>query len=78
MKDLKYMMTAICISDFGYMLISITFPEETSPYYWKKMQEEAALCALISFYVLQQFSPVRRHAESCGASLSFPQSLSQT
>ena len=42
------------------------------PYYKQKpppMQEEAVLYVLISFHVLQQFSPVRQHAESCGASL---------
>ena len=51
------------------------------PYYKQKapqMQEEAALCALISFYVLQQFPPIRQSTESRATSLSFPQSLSQT
>jgi hypothetical protein len=39
------------------------------------MQEELALCGLIRFYVLQQFSPVRQHAESCGVSLKVLQSF---
>ncbi len=48
------------------------------PYYKQKpppMQEEAVLYVLISFHVLQQFSPVRQHAESCGASLKVLQSF---
>ena len=40
MKDLKYMMTAICISDFGYMLISICLLY-TSPHTYKWDGEQA-------------------------------------
>ena len=45
MKELNvhFMDISVYISDFVYMPTSITFPEETSPFYWKKMQEEAVL-----------------------------------